>query len=495
MTATRLPRPLVRGRSGTCACGHPLGAGAAAQVGAAGGNAVDTAVAAAAMLCVVLPDACGIGGDALLLVQDAGGAVRAYNGTGRSPAALEGPIPADGGGTVAVPGLVAALVDAHAGHGRLPLDAVLAPAVLAARDGVPVGEETLRALAAHRHRLERTAADFPLMAGPPGPGALVQHRALAATLSAIGRDGPSAFYGAPLGEAIARAVQADGGPLTAQDLLTHETVVRDPVEATRLGRRLWVQPPVSQATLVPMALAAFPDGAGPADGRQAHVAVEAIEAAFEHRHELDEPGAALALLDFVPEVDPARAARRGGPRSDAHTTAVATADGDGTVVSMLISVFDEFGSATWVPEGGFLMNDRLHGFTAPGCEPRAGRRPVHTLSPIVVGEPGRRFALCTPGSDGQVQTLVQLLLALDAGADLPQALDRPRWRSVDGRLAVEDDLDPEVLAALAERGHDLWRRPPGEARFGAAVAAGVELGTGLPFAAADPRREAWATGW
>ena len=104
----------------------------------------------------------------------------------------------------------------------------------------------------------------------------------------------------------------------------------------------------------------------------------------------------------------------------------------------------------------------------------------------------RRFALCTPGSDGQVQFLVQTLLALSDGDSLTVALDRPRVRTVDGRLAVEDDLDPAVLRHLEARGHEVWLRPPGEARFGAMVAAGVEHATGALFAAADPRREAWA---
>src|SRR5207245_1282375 len=122
--------------------------------------------------------------------------------------------------------------------------------------------------------------------------------------------------------------------------------------------------------------------------------------------------AAPQLLDQPLSIDPERAARRGGARSDAHTTAVTSADDEGTVVSMLISVFDDFGSAVLVPEGGFLLNDRLQGFTAPGCEAAPATRPVHTLSPAIASREHERFALCTPGSDGQVQFLVQMVLAL-----------------------------------------------------------------------------------
>lgn len=475
-----------------CACGHPLGASAAAEIFAAGGSAVDAAVAAAAALSVVVPDLCGLGGDALLLVSPPAGDPVAFNGSGNSPRSLTGPIPEDGGGTVAVPGAVAAWIDAHHRFGRLELDQVLAPAVRLAATGFPLGDETAGAVSRQRARLERTAPGFPLLATGVGAGSPVRFPELAATLRRIVDGGAEGFYTGELADAIARATQRYGGSLDEGDLAAHRTVVLAPIAARRVGHSLTVQPPVSQASLALMALGAIERANAPDPAQRLHIAIEAWEAAFRYRHLLTEPARAVELLDEPLDIDPERAQRRAGARSDAHTTGVATADGDGTVVSMLISVFDDFGSAVLVPEGGFLLNDRLYGFTAPGCEPRPGARPVHTLSPALAATADRRFALCTPGSDGQVQFLVQTLLALSDGDSLTVALDRPRVRTVDGRLAVEDDLDPAVLRHLAARGHEVWLRPPGEARFGAMVAAGVEHATGALFAAADPRREAWA---
>jgi gamma-glutamyltranspeptidase / glutathione hydrolase len=494
MSPVRLPRPAVRGIRGVCACGHPLGAAAAAEIIAAGGSAVDSALAAAAALSVVLPDACGLGGDALLLLSMPDGQELAFNGSGRSPRALKGAIPADGGGTVAVPGAVAAWTDAHRRFGRLELARVLAPAVTLAAEGFPLGEETARALSRQRHRLERTASSFPLLTGGIEPGSRVRFPELALTLRRIGTEGAESLYTGELARAIANAARRDGGALDEGDLAEHETDVLSPISARRLDHSLIVQPPVSQATLALTALAAVERGGASDPAQRLHIAVEAWEAAFSFRHLLTEPAAAMDLVDAPLSVDPERAARRRGARSDAHTTAVATADDQGTVVSMLISVFDDFGSAVLVPEGGFLLNDRLHGFTAPGCEPRPATRPIHTLSPAIAATEHKRFALCTPGSDGQVQFLVQALLALSDGDSLPVAFDRPRVRSVDGRLAVEHDMDSAIVEHLRSRGHDLWLRPPGEGRFGAMVTAGVDNRTGTLFAGADPRRETWAIG-
>jgi len=488
----------VRGARGVCACGHPLGAAAAVEAFAAGGSAVDAAVAAAAALAVVLPDACGLGGEAMLLVAPEGAPAVALNGVGRSPAAFTPPVPPDGGGTVAVPAAVIAWLDAHARFGRLELERVLAPAVRLARDGVPASADTLRSVAAQRARLERTAQGFAFLAPDLRPGARVVQPELARTLALVGRVGRDAFRVGPLPEAIARAVQADGGAMTPEDLAAHATGVGEPVRARRLGLDLAVQPPRSQATLLAMALGALERAGGAPEAAVVppagvHLLVEALEAAFAHRDALAEPEAVERLLALELDVDPERAARRGGPRAYRHTTAVCTADADGLVVSMLVSVFDDFGSAVLVPEGGFVLNDRLLGFTGPPNHARPGEAPVSTLSPALVDDGERRLAIATPGADAQVQTLAQVLLALAEGASLEAALDRPRFRAVEGRLHVEEDAGDALLEELRRRGHDVVALPSGDATTGAVATAGIERATGTLVAVADRRRETWAS--
>jgi gamma-glutamyltranspeptidase/glutathione hydrolase len=316
----------------------------------------------------------------------------------------------------------------------------------------------------------------------------VRQPALAGLLQRVGRWGRQAFYEGPVAAAIERAV---GGSIVAHDLAAHTTVVRAPVSGSYRQLEVTVQPPISQALLALIALAALERSGAAAPADRAHVSVEAVEAAFEHKHEIAAGEVEPGPLD----IDLRHARRRGGPTGGLHTTAVAAADSEGTVVSMLISVFSLFGSGVLVPEGGFLLNDRLSRCSTDPASPNypaPGRRPVHTLSPSLVSDGERAFALATPGADGQVQTLVQVIDAIATDGDrIPLALDRPRWRSSDARLLIEDDYDSAVTAELERRGHELVRLPAGAATFGAAVVAGVD-GAGTPFAASDGRSGAWA---
>jgi gamma-glutamyltranspeptidase/glutathione hydrolase len=483
---------LLRGTQGAVACGHPLAAGAGIEILGAGGGAADAAIAAAAVLAVVLPDACGLGGDAMILVRRAGGDTLALNGSGAAPAGLQLPVPPDGGGTVAVPGAVAAWTDLHARFGRLDLGRVLAPAVRTARDGFAVGGALLETVDAQRDRLNATAAGFALLEPDLRAGARVRQPELAKALQRVGADGPAALYRGHLAEAIGRATAGCVGP---PDLDGHRTDVRPPIEGRYRGATVRVQPPVSQAVLALMVLRGLDGRDGDGESRT-HAAIELVEAAFAHRDRVAGPGSAAALLELSLDIDPDRAARRGGPRGYNHTTAITAADDEGTVVSMLVSVFDDFGSAVLVPEGGFVLNDRLLGCAADEASPNAaapGRLPVHTLSPAIVEHDDRVMALATPGADGQVQTIVQLVDRIVAeGEAVESALARARWRSIDGRVAIEDGFDAKLAGALRLRGHELLPMPAGDALFGAACCAGTDEATGTLFAAADGRRETWA---
>ena len=494
--AIRLRRPLVRGALGTVACGHPLAASVGVETFRAGGNAVDAALATAAALMVLMPEACGLGGDAFMLVRDPSGEITAVNGSGAAAAAVAPPLD-PGAAMAAVPGAVAALCDAHARFCKLPLEQVLAPAIGLAGGGFPIGGGLLRMIGEERELLERGAPGWVFLDPELRPGSLVRQPTLAGLLQRIGRHGARAFYEGHCASALEKALAAAGGSLVAADLAAHASVVRDPLRDTYKDFDVAVQPPVSQAVLLLLALGALARSGASSAAERAHVSVEAIEAAFQHKHELASAGTAERLLGEPIEIDPsARAGRRGGPRGGLHTTSVATAAADGQVVSMLVSVYDLFGSGVLVPECGFLLNDRLAGCSTDLESPNAvapGRRPVHTLSPALVSDGRRVFALTTPGADGQVQTLLQLIDAIASdGENLPRALDRPRWRSSEGRLAIESDYDPEVVAELQRRGHDLHRMEPGDPTFGAAVAAGIDSRTGTPFAASDPRGGAWA---
>ena len=477
-------RPAIGGRNGAIASAHPLATGVGQHVLACGGSAVDAVIAAQAMLAVVSPDACGLGGDGLISVHAPGQAQVAINGAGPSAEMAETFV-TTGGGSVAVPGLVDCWAQMHTRWGRLDLSETLAPAIEAAEAGVIVSQALADARRAQRTRLlAGGAADWELMTLEAGE--LFRQPALARVLRDIARDGSAAFYSGRLATAIARTVRQSGGALSVADLARPAAVVGAPISLKFGSAVVHVQPPASQGILLVLALHGWLRGGYGARAPLAHLGVELTQAAFSLR---DEVAQGVGLLDQLPVIDPDRAAGRGGPRAYLHTAGVAAADASGLVAASLVSVFDDFGSAVFVPEGGFTLNNRAGGFTGGGNAFAPGKRPIHTLAPIVVEMDGKVVAMSTPGADGQVQTLLQILLDwLVCGRPLPEAVAAPRWRSENNRLLVESG-HPE-REDLIRRGHDVVDVPAGDMRFGAITMAGTW--DGQPFALGDWRRMTWA---
>lgn len=501
----RLPRPRIEGQHLAVSCGHPLAVQAGLRVGAAGGNAIDAAAAAAAALTVILPDACGLGGDLLCIVRRADGTTTAINGVGRAPAGTVGPLPADGAQVAAVPGFVRGVCDLIDAGANLSRAEVLAPALELAEQGVAITRDTAEALVDNVARLTRGGADVsPWVVARDqgaGAGAIVRLPETAATLRGVIERGPEAFYTGAVAEAIVAAVAREDGCMSLEDLATHESVIRPPVATDYRGVTVLAQPPSSQAMLLPMALRRLAAEA-PSDRSAAaqHRAVEAIAGAFAFRDRITQPGAdeeLMALADGIAIGE--RASRADHAKGYNHTTSVTTADREGNVVSMLISVFDSFGCATWVPGGGFFLNDRLLSFSRDPESPNApegGKRPVHTLSPAMLVDGERVVGISTPSADGQVQALLQVVLAhLDEGLELGDAFDRPRWRVVGDLLRVEEDIEADLADGLRALGHEVTPAEVGDSLFGSVCAAEADRATGLVACWADPRRESWAGAW
>jgi gamma-glutamyltranspeptidase/glutathione hydrolase len=476
---------VITGNRGAVSAAHPLAVSAGQQMLCAGGNAVDALIAAHAVLCVVIPEACGLGGDALVLVRAPDGAVTAVNGTGRAAADPAFATVAADGNAVTVPGIVRAWEDMNARWGGLSLGHCLEPAIGLAAAGCRMGTDVGAAVEAHRDRLRAGGAAGWVVFRDAASGRRVVQSTLADTLRAIAQGGSKAFYEGALARAIADAAQRCGGLLAAADLAAQETDIRAPVSIDWGGGRVHVQPPMTQGILLAMCLKGLEaQGAVPPE-RLAHVCAELTDAAFAYR---DRAGEGEALLDIALDIDPEKASRRGGARAYLHTAGVAVADAEGFVVSSLISVFDHFGSGVFVPEGGFVLNNRGQGFTSAPNEAGPAKRPVHTLAPALFEHDATALALATPGADGQVQTLLQVLATMrGGGADLASAIHAPRWRSEDGRLIVAPDHPG--LAHLEAAGHAVERRDGGDLCFGAVVCAGIEDGT--PLACGDWRREVW----
>jgi len=473
---------LSRGALGAVAAAHPAAVDAGLDAFRRGGNAVDAAIAAQASLCVVMPEACGLGGDSLCLVASPDGLVGAVNGAGAAPL-VSVPGANDPGNTVTVPGIVHAWGALTRSTGRLDLAADLMLPALLASEGVAVGRSTAAAVASQRERLIAGGGNrWGLLQCTAGE--LWNQDALADLLKSIGFDGPDAYYRGKIAAAIGAAVQTHGGSLGERDLAEHVTPRPRPISVPWDGGRLFVQPPMSQGVLLAMAATWFEAREAPDSGDLQHLGVEAVGAAFEHRRRVRH---GESLLEVELDVDPHTASHRSGPRGYLHTAGIATADAQGMVVSSLVSVFDDFGSGIFVPEGGFVLNNRAEGFGEAPNDPFPGRRPVHTLAPaMVLDANGRPMALATPGADGQIQSLLQVLLAMRyEGVDVSSAMRRPRWRSENGQVLIEEGHP--ATSGFSDRGHVIETIEFGDQRFGAMVAAGIDE-TG-PWACGDERRE------
>ncbi len=534
-------RSEVLGRGGMAACSQPLATQTAVEVLRSGGSAMDAAIAANAVLCVVEPTGAGIGGDLFALAWDAEqGRLEGLNGSGRSPRDLRREhfterglerIPRRGALAVSVPGCVHAWGQLHERQGRLPLDELLAPAIEYAREGFPVSEVIAAEWAQGAQALaefEGFREQFLIEGRAPRLGEVFRNPNLADTLQAIAEGGPAAFYRGEIAEAIEATVQEEGGFLSTEDLEEHRSAWVDPISTTYRGFEVFEVPPNSQGPVVLQMLNLLEHfdlgaaGFGSAD--HLHLFTEAKKLAYEDRArwiadpEFSElPTDELISKEYakrcVEQIDPRRAARRiaaSNPSLDqGDTVYLCTADAEGNMVSLIQSNFRGMGSGI-APGGlGFVLQNRGELFDlAPGrgnsFEP--GKRPFHTILPAFVTHEGKPYmAFGVMGGAMQPQGQVQILLNhLDFGMGLQAAGDAPRvvhegssgptgerMRS-GGLLALESGFEPLVLRQLMERGHRL-----GHARgqFGGYQAIGRDPYSGVLRGASESRKDGYAAGF
>jgi gamma-glutamyltranspeptidase len=552
------PVPLARGRRGAVVAPHHLATAAGLHVLRSGGSAVDAAIATNAVLAVVMPGGCGVGGDAFWLIWDeASGRQHALNGSGRAPAAADAValrergltvLPKRGPLTITVPGAVGSWGDAHRRHGRLSRDAILGPAIELARDGFAAWsgfiEATERAAAIITAAIGPDAGFFPVYR-PHGrawrPGERVRLPALAGTLETLARDGFDAFYDGDLGDWQARGLAAAGSTITADDLRDHTSTWGEPIGIDYRGARVTTHPPNSSGIVAlellgilaaleaPPATDFGPEGV--TDPRWIHAGIEAAKLAMADRDAfVTDPTFREVPVDRL--LDPARLAdlaRRIDPRRAADPPAatnpigggtiyLATVDADGNAVSLIESNYLGFGSGVVDPATGIHYQNRGSYFSLDPDHPNVlepRKRTLHTLLPGMLfrdrgdGRGSRPWVVAgSMGADAQPQIHAQMVSAIvDGRVDVRTAVAAPRWYvepadhfrpPTDVRL--EPRHAPGVAEALAELGHDLIPTRPFDDDLGHAHA--IELVDGGPAdpegsvaAATDPRSAGLPAVW
>ena len=543
------PVPLARGARGAVVAPHHLATAAGLRILQAGGSAVDAAIATNAVLGVVMPSGCGIGGDAFWLIWDETARVQtALNGSGRAPAAADAAalrargykaIPKRGPLSITVPGAVRSWGDAHARHGRLSRDAILAPAIELARDGFPAWDGFIDAVEGTAPQVAQEIgpeAGFFSVYRPHGrswrPGERVRLPALAATLGQLADDGFDAFYDGDVGDQQARGLAAAGSPITAADLRAHTSTWETPIAIDYRGVRVTTHPPNSSGIVAlellgilgrleaPPAAAFGPDGV--TDPRWIHLGLEAAKLAMADRDAyLTDPAfrdiPVAHLLDhayhaeLAGRIDPGRAAAPPAATNPigGGTIYLAVVDGDGNAVSLIESNYLGFGSGVVDPDTGIHYQDRGSYFSLDPAHPNVlepGKRTLHTLLPGMLfrdgadGRPSPWIVAGSMGGDAQPQIHAQFVSSVvDGGLDVRTAVAGPRWfvEPADHFAPPTDvHLEPRhaagVREALQDLGHDLAPTAAFDADLGHEHA--IELIDGGPAhpegslaAATDPR--------
>ncbi|WP_310774293.1 gamma-glutamyltransferase family protein [Mycobacterium sp. Z3061] len=511
------PRTPVLGANVVCTS-QPLAAQAGLSMLAAGGNAVDAAIAAAITLTIVEPVSNGIGSDAFAIVWD-GKQLHGLNASGRSPAAWtpeyfggQG-VPAFGWNSVTVPGAVSGWVQLHERFGRLSFDRLFAPAISYGRNGFLVSPMVA----------SQWQAQVPVFASQPGfaaaflrggrapqAGELVTLPDHATTLEKIASSGGEAFYRGELAARIEAHSTAHGGAMRASDLAAHRADWVGTISGQYRGYTLHEIPPNGQGIVALIALGIlehFDMSSLPIDSADSvHLQIEALKLAFADAHacvaDIDHMTVTTERLldkEYLSQraalIDPRRAtpAWAGTPRGG--TVYLTAADASGMMVSMIQSNYMGFGSGVVVPDTGIALQNRGANFVAtPGHPNQIGpaKRPFHTIIPGFVSKDGAPvMSFGVMGGPMQPQGHVQVLVRIaDHGQNPQAACDGPRFRWVDGmQVACENGFPTATLDELRQRGHDLLTVDDYNA-FGSCQAI-WRLGDGY-LAASDPRRDGQA---
>lgn len=528
-------RAVVRAMNGAVASPHYLASQAGLQVLRAGGSAVDAAIAVNATLGVVFPHMTGIGGDAFWLIHDAAtGRVDALNGSGRAVRGatrdayssrrldripFRGPLAA-----ISLPCAVDSWCRAHERYGRLPLADCLAAAIGYARDGFAVCDSLSAFITDHAEMLSgfpHTRRRFLPGDAPPPPGSVMRLPELGNSLQAIAEAGRAGFYSGGVADEMAASVAAAGGLWQRSDLDDVAAQWCEPIATTYRGATVLQHPPNCQGFVHLMQLNVLEhfDVASMRDdpAEYIHVNVEACRLIFEDRDRYlsdpdfcDIPLDRLLSRDYAAELADRIRRSEPGPRLSqpvgGDTTATVVVDGEGNAVSLIQSIYHEFGSGLVAGETGILLQNRGAMFSLDEghvnrLEP--GKRSFHTLVPGMLMRDGRfELGYGTMGGEGQPQTSTMLVTRyLDFGMDVQHCIDAPRW--LFGRtwgeevqsLRVEESFGPGTVEALRRRGHPA--EPAGylSDTFGHAAMIRRDPATGVLSAGADPRSEGIAVGW
>ncbi len=529
-------RSAVYATGGMAATSMPIATLAALDVLRSGGNALDAAIAAVAVLGVVEPQSTGIGGDCFCLYAPAGGAgkVVAVNGSGRAPAAatpealrakgVDALTPASPH-SVSVPGAISAWALLNRAHGRKELGELLRPAIRCAEEGWPVHARVALDWAGAADKLRSNEASrrrFLLDGEAPPVGHRFVQPELGRTLRAVAERGPRAFYEGEIAAAMAETLRELGGLHTEADFAAGLEAAEfvEPIRAPWRGMEVVQCPPNSSGLHVLQILGILegfePSAGGPLGPERLHRHVEAARLAYRDRDafladpsqadvpvaRLTDPAYLAALRGLIddaramPALPPAGTADHARHRDTVYLCVV---DGEGNACSFINSLFQSFGSGILAEGAGVMLQNRGYGFRLQEGHPNCiapNKRPMHTIIPGMVVKDGE--AIMPYGvMGGHFQPMGQTLFLsnhFEFGLDVQEALDCPRLfpNPATGTVELERGIPPAAFERLQRLGH---RCEPIAKPHGGGQAILIDRERGVLVAGSDPRKDGCALGF
>lgn len=534
-------RSEVMGRHGMACTSHPLSTMAAIDVLKKGGNAIDAAIAANAVLGVVEPEMNGIGGDLFAIVYDAKTKkLYGLNASGRSPHSLTldefkkrnlSYIPVNGPLSVSVPGCVDGWFELNKRFGKLTMAELLKPAINYAREGFALEDEAafywkeVPGYSSYPSTLETYLPN----GNVPARGEVFKNPDLSNTLQKIAAGGRDAFYKGDIAKAIEAYMKKTGGFLTAGDLADHHADWVEPVSTTYRGYTVWELPPNGQGITVLQMLNILEgfdfSKISYGSAEHIHLFTEAKKLAFEDRAkyyaDMDfakVPVAKLISKSYAAErrklikLNAASGDFTSGDSLIAHgeTVYLTVADEEGNMVSLIQSNFSAFGSGMVPDHLGFVLQNRGRLFTLKEGQNNTyqpHKRPFHTIIPAFVtkdGQPYMSFGVMGGGFQplGHVQVLMDMI---DFGMNGQEAGDAPRidhsgsseptgvTKTDGGTILLESGFSFDVIRKLMQMGHKVGQGLPGN--FGGYQCIRRDPVSGIYFGSSDPRKDGMAAGW
>jgi gamma-glutamyltranspeptidase/glutathione hydrolase len=533
-------RPATRARHGMVASSQPLAAQVGLQVLKDGGNAVDAAIAVAAMVNVTEPMMNGLGGDAFILVHWQG-KLYGLNASGRCPQGMTRDsfvnagwkhMPQAGWGSVCVPGAPDGYFTLHERFGSKNFADLVEPAAAYAEEGFAVGEKISHAWkwGASKLRLsDHSVEEYLLRGKAPKPGEIFRQRNLARTWRELGKYGRDHYYAGDLGRRIVAASDAGGGHLKLADLAGQRSEWMDPISATYRGDRVVEMPPNGQGLIVLMTLRILEgyDIAGIFRSDMAaaeHLILEALKLSFaDAERYIGDPRFGVVDVEQL-LCDAFITSRRASIRMDraiptptagtlhGDTTYFTVVDKDRNAVSFITSISDVFGSGMVAGDTGIIMHNRAAEFSLEQGHPNEiapGKRPRHSILPSMVFRGDHLYmTFGCMGANMQPQGQVQILVnMIDRGMNPQQAIDGSRVRVLGGnRISVESTFAPDVIARLASFGHEIipGEKPPADwlqphdflhSFMGSAQVVVIDPVFGTLCGGSDPRLDGVAIGY